>query len=182
MVSTPREAARIVIIDGKRYKLASDKASRAAGESRAWDGQFLPRQSVDPRPEFEVPLTTFHQGYGFTYAVEPGVYESANGWDAMAPGILATWPEFTRCESFETAPTAGFVVDYEGYMYVLRGEYAVKFRPVEGATEWPILEYHYFGASSRVAGPPALFDGAMYVPLRGLTVDTLERWHRLDGY
>lgn len=179
MVSTPREAERVVLIDGKRFKLASDKAAKAAGESRAWDGQFLPRQSVDPRPEFEVSLSTFHQGYGFSYATEPGVYDSANGWDAMAPGILATWPEFTRCEPFETAPTAGFVVDFEGYLYVLRGEYCVKFRPAEGATEWPILEYHYFGASARVSGPPAIFDGAMYVPLRGLTVDTLERVHKL---
>ncbi len=178
-LSTPREAARHVLIDGKRYKLAAEDLAKKAGERRAWDPQFLPRQAVDPRPEFEVPLSTFHQGYGFSYATEAGVYEQADGWDAMAPGILATWPEFTRCESWETAPTLGFIVDYEGYMYVLRGEYAVKFRPIESASEWPIIEFHYFGSTARVAGPPAIFDGDMYVPLQDLTPDTLNRWHRL---
>lgn len=180
-METPRAASREVVIDGKRFKLATDEQAKQVGVRRAWDGQFVPRQNVDSRPEFEIPLTTFHNGYGFSYALEPGVYQSANGFDAMAPGQIATWGEYTRCEPFTSAGTRGWIVDFGGYMYVLKGEYAVKYRPVESATEWPIIERHYFGSTARVSTgtPPAVFGGDLYVALQGLTIDSVEKWQRL---
>lgn len=183
---TPRAVSHVLKLDGQRYFLAtSGEVAKVDGVRRSWDVQRKPRQDGDPTQEFTLPLTDFSKGYGFTFSEQAGVYESANGWDLSAPGKARSWPRLTTAASVTSVNYRGWLW-YDagtGYMYMLRGSYATKYATDDTATEWPILERHYFGANIVVAGRPAEFQGKLYVPLVDIStpgVETLARWHELD--
>lgn len=184
---TPASVERVLQLDGKRYFLATaTEASQIQGVSRSWDVKRVPRQEGDPTQEFTIPLTSFHNGYGYTFSGESGVYEIANGWDLSAPGKAITYPRLTTAEGVNTAFNYRGWLYWNattGYMYMLRGSYAIKYRPDDSISEWPVIERHYFGASIVVAGKPAEFQGKLYVPLVDISTpdaEVLARWHELD--
>lgn len=185
---TPVSVERVLQLDGKRYFLAtSEQANQIEGIRRSWDVKHVPRQEGDPEQEFTVPLTSFHNGYGYTFAGESGVYEIASGWDLSAPGKAITYPRLTTAAAQSSTNYRGWLYwsGASGYMYMLRGSYATKYLPDDSATTWAILERHYFGANIVVAGRPAEFQGKLYVPLVDIsTPDTevLARWHELDTF
>lgn len=186
---TPLAIEQVLQLDGNRYFLASSaQAAQIEGVRRAWDVKRVPRQDGDPAQEFTLPLTDFSNGYGFTFAAQAGGYENADGWDLSAPGRAVTWPLLA------TATSATSDVNYRGwlywnaatgYMYMLRGSYAIKYQVNDTPTAWPIVERHYFGASIVVAGRPAEFQGKLYVPLVDVSVagtETLARFHELTTF
>lgn len=180
MRSIPRTHTRDVMLGGKRYRLLVEgDALREVGESRAWDSQLTPSQGVDPRPEFEIPLRSFHRGYGFAFAEEEGTYERANGWDASAPGKLATWKRITTGESVTSLGTRGYFIEFGGYMYMMKGQYSTKYQPTDGSAVWQAVETHHFGTNIVVCGKPAVYNNHLYVPLKSYTLGTLARWQRI---
>jgi hypothetical protein len=186
---TPRSVERVLQLDGKRYFLANaGEASQVEGARRAWDVKRVPRQDGDPTQEFTVPLTSFHNGYGYTFAGESGVYEVANGWDLSAPGKAISYPRLTTAEAADSgANYRGWLYwnAPSGYMYLLRGSYSYKYLPDDTSDEWPIIERHYFGANIVVAGKPAEFQSKLYVPLVDITDpdnEVLSEWHELETF
>lgn len=183
--SGARSSESVALLGGKPYMLVTEEQAKAVdGVKRAWDVRRVTRQSGDPEPEFEVPLETYNLGYGISYALLPGGYERANGWDASAPGKLASWPRLSTGEAFATNENVRSWEYYNyasGYYYLFRGGYALKYEidPTPGA-EWPIIEIHYFGTDRVVSGKWAEFNGKLYVPLIDPTDDTEQKFEQLD--
>lgn len=185
---TPQSVERVLQLDGKRYFLATaEQANQVDGVRRSWNVKRVPRQEGDPTQEFTIPLTSFHNGYGYTFSGESGVYEMASGWDLSAPGKAITYPRLTTAEAFDAENDyRGWIYwnSASGYMYILRGRYALKYQPDDTSTEWPIIEYHRFSSSNNivVAGRPAEFQGKLYVPLVDISDpddESTNNWHEL---
>lgn len=150
---------------------------------RAWDVEPIEQQEGAVETEFSIPLASFHDGYGYSFAEIPNVYDHASGWRGDSPGQFATWGEHARGDiAITDADERGWPVYYGGYLYVLRGRYSGKYQPdgTDGST-WALLEYFDFETIAndrQVGGRPFIFDTALYVPLRN-AARTDQRWIRL---
>lgn len=174
---SPASVERVLALDGKRYFLASaGQVEDIQGITRSWQVKRIPRQEGDPTQEFTIPLGSFHDGYGFTFADRAGVYEMAAGWDLSAPGKAITYPRMTTAEAVTSSNYRGWIIwdPASGYMYMLRGSYGTKYLVDDTTDEWPIQEYVYFGANIVVAGRPALFQGRWYVPMVDVSTPSAE--------
>lgn len=169
-------------IQGHRFPLATEEQAKALNFRRAWDVVSGTTEGMPLGQPFHIPFA-FTDGYGFSFAGGDGaVYEIANGFDASAAGKIKTWPKLATCEAFTDTDYRGWIYqDFTtGYMYVLRGRYAVKYapNPTPGAT-WAIVEFHAFPTGFVVAGKPAVFGGVLYVPLMTVATGVLERFQAL---
>jgi len=175
---TPREEVLVAEINGQRYLVATPE--QAGNASRTWAVQSIPAQGADPEKEFEIPLSDFSNGGGFSFASRPGVYERSTGWDASTPNKLTTWPELATGQSITTTDYRGWLLFHKNYLYVLRGRYAAKYAidDTPGAV-WPIMEIHDFGSGYVVAGRPGIFKDKAYVPLRNGAGGALVEFHEL---
>lgn len=174
------ETSQQVYIDGRPYELVTaEQAAEIARITRAWDVRRVPDQRADPSEPFEYAFG-FEDGYGFSFANIPSVYDEADGW-AFARGKVATWPRHATAEAMEDVGVdrRGWIIQHGGYVYAIRGSVAVKYlaNDVLG-DEWPALEYHYLGSGIRIAGRPWSWGGALYVPLINSS-GVLQRFHQL---
>ena len=162
---TSRESELVCEIGDERFLVASPAQAKEAG-GRHWDVQRVPSQEAAAEP-FSIPMGDFSEGYGFTYEGIPGTYDRASGWDATVPGKPTTWPRRATGAPFTSEDARGWMETHGGYLYAMRGRYAVKYilDDTKSAT-WAIVERHDFDASTVVAGRPVIFKGKMYVPLR----------------
>lgn len=176
---TPREHLLVAEINGLKYLVANPSRAGEAG-GRAWIEQDREIQEASREQEFSIPITSFDEGAGYPYAKIPNVYDYADGWDASAPGKVATWPLRATGEAFTTTDYLGWCIHHETYFYAARGRYVVKYAidDSEGAV-WPILEIHDLGADNVIAGRAAQFAGKLYVPIYDVTNDNLERFQEL---
>jgi len=184
--SGARPSESVAKLDGKPYLLASEAQVAALdGVRRRWDVRLVTRQAGDPEAEWAAVLETFSLGYGISYALLPGGYESANGWDLSAPGKARTWPRLATAEALDYGDNVRGWEYYSfatGYFYVLRGAYAVKYLPdPTPGSVWPVIEIHYFGADRVVAGKWAEYNGNVYVPLINPTTDVEEEFEQLGA-
>jgi len=176
---TPREHTRVVTLNGQRYHVATDDEARQAFGAREWSGELGSAQEVQDEVEFAVPLASFHDGAGFTWQGITDTYDYARGWDASAPGKPATWPRLAVGESFSTVDSRGWLLFAPPYLYVMRGRWVVKYA-IEGQSgTWSIIEKHDLEASHTIAGRPALFKGAIYVPRVNTGSGALAKFHEL---
>lgn len=174
-----------VFFNGLGYNLldAGEVGLLPGANGRAWDIDLVEQQEGAVESEFSIPLASFHDGYGYTFAEIPNVYDHATGWRADSPGQFATWGEHARGGTAITdTDERGWPVFYGGYLYVLRGRYAGKYQPdgTDGGT-WALLEYFDFetiASDRQVGGRPYIFDTALYVPLRN-AARADQRWIRL---
>lgn len=164
-----------------RFFVANPDQAHAPGVQQ-WSVQEIPAQDGDWGPEQTVNLANFANGSGFTFQGADGTYEYANGWDASAPGALASWPQLTTGESFVTDAIHGWVFQLGSYVYVARGRYVCKYaiNDTAGVT-WPILEIHDLGSGNDVAGRPANFNDKAYVPVRTGSTGALQPFHELTA-
>lgn len=176
---TPYKALQKAMIGGEEYFVATADQAQAAG-GRTWVTDLVPSQRADPSQEFEVPLSDWSQGAGFSFAGLDGAYDRANGWDASTPGKPATWPQRATGESLTTADYKGWQFQLGNYLYVCRGRFVAKYAidDTAGAT-WPVIEVHDLGSGIVVAGRPAIFKGKAYVPRRSGAGGTTELFHEL---
>lgn len=185
---TPTAVEQVLQLDGQRYFLASSsQAAQVEGVRRAWDVKRVPRQDGDPSQEFSLPLSSFHNGYGYSFSDQPGVYEMASGWDLSAQDKAKTWPRFTTAASQTSVNYRGWLYwnASNGCLYMLRGSYATKYQVDDVTTQWATVERHYFGANIVVAGKPAEFQNKLYVPLVDISVpgtETLAIWQELTTF
>ncbi|MCK9496889.1 MAG: hypothetical protein M0R75_15545, partial [Dehalococcoidia bacterium] len=183
MQSTPRPTQHVARLGGQRYFLASDEELKSIeGVRRSWDTTRRPRQMGDADEPFQIPMVSFHRGFGFTFAPDAGVYEEADSWDLSSFARARGWPRLCTTESLTTTNRRGWWHYHAstGFAYLFRGQYAAKYRPDTTADgEWAIEELHYFGADRVVADWPVEFDEKIYVPLLNTGTDAGARWHEL---
>jgi hypothetical protein len=173
--NSPRISERVISLNGERYLLAHPQEG-----GRDWQEQTVPAQEADPLVEFSLPVGDCSEGAGFSFEGPPGTYDWADRWDATTPGKPITWPLLVTGETFETEDFGGWLRFHEGYLYLLRGSYAVKYEHSDtpGAV-MPILEVKYFGTGDVVAGRPERYKGLLYVPLKDSASDANERFMQL---
>lgn len=158
---TPHRAELVCELGGERYHVLTEE------DARSWVVRPVPTQEANREPEQSLPLRSFHDGAGFSYAGAPNVYERANGWDASAPGKISTWAMHATGESFDAESNyKGWVIYFAGRVYVLRGRYAYWYTPTTSAgVEWTHTLSKDFGTGNVVCGRPAQFKGKLYVPI-----------------
>ncbi|MCR4339413.1 MAG: glycine-rich protein [Gemmatimonadaceae bacterium] len=180
MPQAVRPGQNVAELGGNPYLLLTREQAAELRRSRAWSRRYIPAQRIGPEREFEIDLSRYDAGYGFSHASVAGVYERANGWDASTPGKIRTYPRLTTCEAFTDIDYRGWAIEFGDYAYVLRGRYAVKYQVTDSpGVEWSIVEFHNFGAGLAVAGRPAIWNDALYVPLVNVSTNALQRFHRL---
>lgn len=175
MTRSPIQDARELWLDGEKYEIAP--ASMVSG-ARQWRGQLIGSQEASAEQEAAIPLD-FVNGGGFTFQGLPGTYENASGWDASSRGRIATWPEFSSGEEFDTDASLSFQAELGGYLYVVRGRYVLKYpiSATQGAT-WAVASIHDLGSDITCPGKPAIWRGKLYVP-RIDSTGALQRFHRI---
>lgn len=175
--SAPFEEKLVATLNGEKYFVAPAEVAKAAS-GRRWTVRRISDQEQQPRQE-SVPLPSFHEGAGFSYASVPHVYDSAgapdsgdgdgDGWDASVPGRLTTWARHAAGETATGSDDVqGWLVSFGGYLYLFRGRYATKYVPdATAGHEWEIGETADLGGSDNiVAGRPAEFGGDLYIPMK----------------
>ena len=168
---TPYLERQIPEFNGQRVFLPSDQQAQYLGGKnpvpRSWHPHSVPAQGVDPKPEFELPLLSWHAGAGFSYAGLPNTYEAADGWDLSAPGRAVTWERHATGTTFSSATNnRGFLVFHNAKLYLLRGRYAYRYDiSTTHGSSWAAVLSKDFGAGNVVSGKPAIFKGVLYVPL-----------------
>lgn len=172
---TPIATKKVLRIGGERFFVAADSKTGAP----MWKVDYVPAQNADWKPEVQVDLPTYSQGYGFTFEGLPGTYSHAKGWDASTPGKLTPWPKLASGESFVTESAQGWLFQLGSYIYAARGRYVVKYKVDGSGDDWDILEIHDLGDGITCAGRPGLFGGKAYVPRRTGTTGTLQVFHEL---
>ncbi|MFA7296269.1 MAG: hypothetical protein WC211_03660 [Dehalococcoidia bacterium] len=184
MPGSPRTSDSPFRLGGIRLKLADQESLGKVGADRSWDVKRVKRQAGDPEPEFHLPMSTFNQGYGYSFLMNPGVYETANQWDLSAFGKARTWARFATSESITEGTRKGWIYFHvaTGFLYVLRGRYAAKYRFTgDDGAEWPLVEIHDFGDDRAVAGRWSEFNGNLYVPLINTSTEAEARFHELSA-
>lgn len=168
----------VATLDGEKYFVAPAEVAKAAS-GRRWVVRRISDQEQQPRQE-SVPLPSFHEGAGFSYASVPHVYDNAgapdsndsgigSGWDASVPGRLATWSRHAEGETATGSDDVqGWLEFFGGYLYLFRGRYATKYVPdATAGVEWEIGETADLGGTDNVvAGRPVQFGGDLYIPMR----------------
>lgn len=175
-------------LDGMALRLADHEDVRSLGLRRAWDVQLVKRQDGDPEQEFSLALSMFNLGYGYSFGLTPGTYETAHQFDTSAFGKAKTWAPMADSESLDEALSSGtrrgwlYFNFASGYLYLLRGRFAAKYR-FTGDTDatWSIIEYHDFGDDRAVSGRWAEFNGKVYVPLINTSTGAEARFHELTA-
>lgn len=164
-----------------RFFVATPEQARLP-EVQQWQVQEIPAQDGEWQPEQTLALHDFANGAGFTFQGAQGTYEYASGWDASAPGVVASWPSLTTGEAFASDAVHGWVFQLGGFIYVARGRWVCKYaiNDTPGAT-WPILEIHDLGSGNDIAGRPDNFNDKAYVPVRIGTTGTLQPFHELTA-
>ena len=166
MVREPqRPGRRAFKLNDKSYPLVDE--ARVQGAVRAWAIEWVSDQPAPSEP-FEFELGNQMLGAGITFADAPGAYETATGFD-FAPTGMVTWPPQAQLTPFSgiagTFPLR--VVVTGGYAYVFRDSHVVKYALSSGTSTWPIVEIHWLGDGYQYTGGSiAVYDGAMYVPVR----------------
>lgn len=183
--ATRPPTSNVFTINGKRFPLATIEQARELNRKRAWQFVEATKSGQPLAQPFRIDFSSFHEGYGYTFGgAGAAVYEVAKGFDLSAVGKARTWGPLATSAAITDIPYPGWIYqDFTtGYVYLMRGRYAVKYQPdATLGSEWPILEYHVFGASGMVvAGEPALFAGDVYVPLITAATGVVERWQRLS--
>lgn len=180
--SAPRQTQEVMRLDGMVLRLADHEDSRSLGLRRAWNVQRVKRQDGDPEQEFSLALSLFNMGYGYSFGLTPGTYESAHQFDASAFNKAKTWGKMASAAPVESGTRRGWLYFHSpsGYLYLFRGRYAVKYLigPASGVP-WEVIEYHDFGPHRAVAGRWAEFNGMTYVPLIDTTDGTEQRFQQL---
>lgn len=176
---TPRAADLTVTFGGQRYFVATpEQASQAGG--RAWTADTITAQGAEGAQEFEVPLSDWSQGAGFSFEGLPGTYDRASGWDFTTPGKGSTWPERATGEAITTVDYRGWQFQLGNYLYVARGRFVAKYEIDDTAgAEWPVVEVHDLGSGIVVAGRPGIFKGKAYIPRRSGAGGSLAIFHEL---
>lgn len=173
---TPFPTKEVLTLGGERFDVAEDPKSGA----RSWKTEYIAAQTGSWAPEVEVDLTTFSQGFGFTWEGMPGTYSHADGWDASTPGKLTTWPVLALGESFTTTDAKGWMFQLGQYFYVARGRYVKKYalNDTPGVT-WSIVDTHDLGSGNVCTGRPGIFAEKAYIPVREGTSGPLQVFHEL---
>lgn len=169
---TPRTAQLVAELDGQRYLVAQQ------AHARSWDVSRIPAQEADTVREYTWPLTSFHEGAGFSYDGLPNVYDYADGWDASTPGKLTTWARHAVGDSETVTDYRGWLRFHGGFLYMLKGRYVYKYTlSTTAGSTWSGASSKDFGSGYAVAGRPEAFKGKLYVPT--ITSDAPQRFWQL---
>lgn len=178
MIGSPTKASELVFtINGEKYLVASpEQASEAGGPGRVWNYVFIPDQ-VASDEEFHLALDYFSEGGGFTFEGVEGTYDIARGWDASAPGKVATWPKMASGEETVSADYKGWLVQFSGYLYMFRGRYVSKYAldDVSGGT-WEKVDTKDLGANMAVPSMPCEVNGKLLIPLINTSTGVLDQF------
>lgn len=181
---TPFVEDQVVRLDGKPYFLPSSNKAGQIGGGRRWEVQVVTDQDSPPK-ELAIPLQTFHEGSGFTYSGLPNVYDYADGWCAMSPGRLTTWPKLAMGDTITVtasgAPKPWIISAPGGYFYMAFGRYVTKYLVGSRAPEsaWARVGTDFdLGASNVIAGRPAAWGGNIYFPVVNSS-GVLQVWQQL---
>lgn len=172
---------QVLSLNGDRYLVATPaQASEAGGAGRSWQAGAVVDQEVPSLVELHLPQIAYHEGGGFTFEGIEHTYEVASGWDATVPGKIATWPKFQSGEELVTADYKGWLLEHEGYLFLLRGRYVTKYALDElGGASWLKTATKDFGANLAVAGKPVSVAGKMLVPIVNTATGALQPFQEL---
>lgn len=172
----PIDSNFVLELDGERYFVQTATKLEGIG-GRKWKKAWATVQEDQPANE-AIPMTTFHEGAGFTYAGIPNVYEHAganssgssagSGWDATSPGRLATWQRHGVGSSVTvTTTTRGWLKQLGNFLYMGRGRYLTKYTidATLGNTWAKSGSDKDFGATNVVTGRMRTWNGKLYVPI-----------------
>lgn len=179
--ATRRETQHTIRINGQRYFLADPNQVGQSG-GRTWSNEEEPIEEWSGAPEISIVMLS-QGGAGASFeGVEHG-YSHANRWAEETPNKLSTWGKFAEGETFTSADYPGWMIFHEGYLFLMRGRYSVKYGPedLEGST-WSKLDTEDFGASTAtfvVGGRPAVHNGVLVVPIVDSADDGNERFQYL---
>lgn len=151
-------------LDGERYHVAQESQAQQAG-GRSWSVKLIPNDQVPPQP-FTVPMQSFHEGSGFSYAGVPNTYEIANGWDCSTPGLARSWGRHAvGADVTHAVNYFGFCQFYGDNLYVCRGRYVTKYTPSSTPGEtWIVADTKDLGVGNH-AGVPIIWSGKLHVPV-----------------
>ena len=168
---TPPRQQYVAELGGQRYAVLQPEDGSGIGGVRTWEVMRIPAQEIDESPEHQMQLQSWHEGAGFSYAGMQNTYERANGWDASAPGRLATWARHATGESLTSVNYRGWCKFYQGRLYVFRGRYVYWYAidTTHGNTWQRTLSLDLGSDDLVISGEPAEFDGRLYVPVADAT-------------
>ena len=174
----PRSQENVLELGGQRYFLAT----KDMPGGRSWVYELDTSQGAGPQ-QAAIPIASFHEGGGFSYAGMPNTYEQADGWDASVPGRLATWARHGTGDQVTLAAAPlirGWLEPNGGYLYMFRGRYASKYTiNATPGSVWAKGSDNDFGSSLEVCGRPHSWKGKVFVPLWTASTQALAQWKRL---
>ena len=169
--STANRPTQTFRLNGQRYRLAGEEWTKRAGAGRAWRERRATAQEVNASP-LVVPLTSFHNGAGFTFRQAEHVYDHADGWDAAAPGKIRTWARHALGNTVSsTGSKRGWVRFFNGQVWMMRGSKVTIYTISSTAgAAWSgsttdLVSDWTSAANSIVGGQPDFFEGKMYIPV-----------------
>lgn len=173
-MNTTVDPKHVVRINGRRYHAAEQ-------DGRTWSNEEEP---IDDAQGPETPVVMlFHGGGGSSFEGLENSYSHASRWAEDAPNKLSTWGEYADGETFTSADYQGWILFHEGYLFLLRGRYSVKYTPNDTQdSTWVKADTEDFGATTStfvVGGRPRVFKGVLYVPIVDSADDGNERFQYL---
>lgn len=166
---TPFSENQVVKLNGKPYFVVTPNQAGHAAAGRRWQVQRVPAQDSPPK-DIAIPLNTYHEGSGFSYAGLAGVFDYCDGWCAQTPGRLTTWAQLATGASTTlaaTAPKPWLIGASAGYFYMAFGRYVSKYLiNLAGGTWAKVGADHDLGATNVIAGRPAAWGGKIYFPVQ----------------
>lgn len=186
----PFETDLVAQLDGESYFVLTRTQAEGVG-GRQWAKQFETAQESPPQ-RMPIPIPTFHEGSGFTYAGMPSTYEQAgappsgtangSGWDASVVGRLSTWSRHGVGTSVVTTiAKRGWLLQLGQFLYMARGRYLTKYivNTTAGAT-WTISGTDRdLGSANVVPGRPAVWNGKIYLPSSVSSTGALNVWQQV---
>lgn len=175
-------------IDNERYFVMTATKAEGVG-GRTWQYEQDTAQDVAPS-KLSLPLMSFHEGCGFSYAGVEYVYDYAghpvttgagDGWDMSVLGRVVTWARHGAGEAATTlsgAPAApGWLKQVGNYLYMARGRYLSKYSiDTTAGNTWtrPISDFD-LGSGNHVPGRIARWNSKLYVPRAADSTGVLQR-------
>lgn len=178
MRAAPARASELsLILNGERYLVASpEQANEAGGPGRIWNSLAIADQNaIDD--EIHLAIDNFSEGGGFSFEGMKGTYDSAQGWDASSPGKISSWPKLASGATTQDVDYKGWLIQFGGYLYMLRGRYVTKYAldDVQGGTWSKVGSDHDLGAGNAALQPCAVA-GQLIIPIIATSTGVLDQF------
>lgn len=155
---------QILVIDGMPFRLF-DQPTQVPGaprNGRAWQIEDVELADAKRQEERHLPIMSFHQGAGWTWADTNFGYEVGSGWATMAPGVAASYAPVDRTPAFPNPSGAlPFFARFRRWVYAAYGNIITK---LSVGHDGAITVVERFYAPLPVSGPMVSSDDFLLVP------------------